>query len=250
VAIARVQLGTAITSTGLTTIAPAWPAATTVGNLLVAVICHSRPTTAPSLSIPGGSPWVLAAENAGTVAQECGTHIYYIANAASRSGAESSFTLSVARDMYGVLIEYSGVVTTTPLDVSTSKNGAGVTATALATNTTGTTAQAAELILGTIANANVDTSTADAMGGSATGGTFAKISEASSSNATVAQRLTARVYEQLVTAAGTAECHCTVASARLYSGTVVTFKASGAAPTVYPPKPLIVKTAVDRSFSY
>jgi hypothetical protein len=250
VAIARVQLGTAVTSTGTGLIAPAWPAATTVGNLLIAVICNSRSTAQPTLSVPGGSPWVLAVENWGTVAQETSTHVYYIANAASRSGSESSFTLSVARDVYGVVLEYSGVATSTPLDVSTSKNGAGVAATALATNTTGTTAQAAELILGAIASANADTSTGDAMGGSATGGTFAKLAEASSGSATAAQKVTGRVYEQLVTATGTAECHCTVGTARLYTGTVTTFKASGAAPTVYPPKPLIVNAAVDRSFSY
>lgn len=234
-AIARVQTGTAATTTGTGLVAPAWPGATTVGNLLIAVIGQSRSTAQPTLSVPGGSPWVLAVEDWGTVANEMSTHIYYIANASSRSGSESSFTSSVARDMYGIVLEYSGA-STTPLDVTAHQNGAGATSATPGTNTTAAIAQAGELLLGAIANSQADTTSAQVMGGSATGGSAVEIGEATSGNATAAQKVTGRVFEQIVTGTGTAEFHATLTTARIYTGSIATFKdTGGAAAPVFPP---------------
>lgn len=245
-AIARVQLGTAVTSTGIATIAPSWPATTAVGNLLIAIIGHNRPTTLGTITTPSG--WSLIAQADGAIAQDTPTRIYAIENAGSTRSGTETFTLSTGRDMYGVLLEYSGIATASALDKLTQTNN--VSGTATTTGTTAATVQADELVIAAIGNPNTTTSGSDAFGGSATGGTLAKLAEATSGNVTAGQKITCRAYERIVTATGTAEVHATFGTARVSMGVIATYKASGAAPTVYPPKPLIVKTAVDRSFSY
>lgn len=245
-AISRVQTGTAVTSTGIATVAPSWPATTAIGNLLIAIIAHNRPTTLGTITTPSG--WSLIAQADGAVAQDTPTRIYAIENAgATRSGTET-FTLSTGRDMYGVLLEYSGIATATALDKLTQSNN--VSGTAATTGTTAATVQADELIIAAIGNPNTSTAASEAFGGSATGGSLVELAEVTSGNATAGQKVTCRVYEQIVTATGTAEVHSTLSVARVSMGVIATYKASAAAPTVIPPKPLIVTSAVEQSYEF
>ena len=227
-AIARVQASTAATS-GTGAPAPAWPAATTAGDLLIAVVGVNTGATVGSWTPPAG--WTLASQ--GSVGAGSHTAIFYIENASSRSGTET-FTYSSSRNAWGVLIEYSGVATSASLDVTANaSNGAG--SVTPSTGTTATIAQNDELLLGGTANRNALTTTSDAMGGTASGGTLAKIGEASIGSGGTG--LTGRAYEQIVTAAGTGEFHGTLGSSAVWSGAIATFKAAGGAPPPPPPPP-------------
>lgn len=64
-------------------------------------------------------------------------------------GGETTLTItpSVARSMALVAAEYSGLTTTSPLDVTASNTGSGTTVGPISTGTTGATAQNVELVL-------------------------------------------------------------------------------------------------------
>jgi hypothetical protein len=186
---------------------------------------HNRPTTLGTITTPSG--WSLIAQADGSAAQDTPTRIYAIENSASRSGTET-FTLSTARDMYAVLIEYSGVATATALDQTVASNNAS-SATAVS-GTTAATTQADELVIAAIGNPNTSTASAESFTGSATGGSLVELAEATSGNATAGQKITCRVYERIVTATGTAAVSTTLLAARVSFGVVATYKASGAAP--------------------
>lgn len=217
-AIARVQISTPATSTGTGSVAPSWPVATTAGNLLIAVF--GGKVTSDTLVIPGD--WLDA--EIGTVQQR--NHVYYIPNAAARSGAETFHWTTDTTDCYAVLAEYSGVATSTPLDVHT---GSSASSNTPSTDTTGTTAQADTLVFASLINANTATTSAEAQGGTVTGGTLVELAEATSANATNGNKVTGRVWEQIVTAQGTAEVHATLAASRAWNSRIVTFKAAAAA---------------------
>jgi hypothetical protein len=109
-AIAEVQAGTVLSQTAVTSITPTLSAASTSGNLLVAIVATGANTT---VTAPAG--WVKATSvfTSGVGA----TQIWYDAN---NAGAISSvkFTLAASDNAVAQLSEWSGVAKVSPLDVT------------------------------------------------------------------------------------------------------------------------------------
>lgn len=107
-----------------------WPAPTTNGNLLVALIGTRTSTTnsgAPPTVSGGGFTQVLTAWSTIAMGRWYGGAHGYIANAASQSGTVTFTTNAAAlpAGMTAVIAEYSGVVTSSPLDQATSSVALG-----------------------------------------------------------------------------------------------------------------------------
>jgi hypothetical protein len=187
-----------------------WGSATTAGNLLIAAVQGSSLST--SISMP--SPWVAAqamvdGDTAGNL------RLFYIANAGSRSGAETvTFGDPDAEYQYGiVLMEWEGIVTTSPLDQTASATGMSSTG---ASGTTATTTQADELCLALIGAGG-------SMVNPTNGFTLNGITNAMSDL-------------QLVTeTTGAMSTAVTLNASRKWVGLIVTFKALTTAPTLTPP---------------
>lgn len=97
------QSSTVSTITSGTSIQASWPQATASGNLLVALISFNTWPANPSITPPAG--WTEAVRSDAATTARAGAVIYYILNAASRSGAEQ-FTLSADCDCSLELLEY------------------------------------------------------------------------------------------------------------------------------------------------
>src|SRR5438034_1317338 len=105
------------------TTASSWPVATTVGNLLVAVV--STGAAANTVNAWTFAGWTLAVELRAT---SFGAAIYYIANSGSRSGAETiTTTLSIAANSTTKLqlFELKNMATASPLDKTASNTNSG-----------------------------------------------------------------------------------------------------------------------------
>lgn len=123
------QSGSAVASLNVVLDAPP-----TAGNLLVAC-CNSDAT----VSTPSG--FTLAVSAVGGQ----GLYIFYRVAQAGDS-ATVTFAPSVSDSVAAGVIEYSGIVSSSPLD-QTASNTTGGNPTSIATGTTGTTAQASELVV-------------------------------------------------------------------------------------------------------
>jgi hypothetical protein len=110
------------------------PGAPTPGNLLIAG-CNSDATVAT----PAGFTLAVSAIS-GQAA-----YIWYRV-VQSGDGATVTFAPAVPDSCAGGVLEYSGIVTSSPLD-QTASNTAGGSPTSIATGTTGATAQASELVI-------------------------------------------------------------------------------------------------------
>lgn len=134
-AIVKVQAGTYLSQTAVTSITPTLPAASTSGNMLVGIVATAANTTATA---PAG--WVKATSvftsGVGT------TQIWY--DAKNAGGISSvKFTLAASDNAVAQLSEWSGVAITTPLNGSgtdtktTNSTTLAVSATAAAANELG-----------------------------------------------------------------------------------------------------------------
>lgn len=245
-AIARVQSSAAAaTTTGTGTVTPTLPSAVTAGNLVVIFAGLKTAAGGSTINTPAG--WTQADQPPSQVSlQTCA--VFYKENATAGLTLPAITPTAGTSDMWAYAVEYSGVATASSLDVHT--NGFNATAVSpVLTGTTGATSQAAELLVGVIATPNIQSTTSDAMGGTATGGTVAKLGEATSANATAASRVTARAYEYIATGTGTAEFHGSISPARTYGGVVAAFKAATVVPTRLP-MTFIQSQAVNRSAVY
>jgi len=219
----KVQSVNAVTAV-TTSVSASWPAPTTAGNLLVAVVglsLVSNPSP-PTISPPSG--WTTATGAVAESAANCRTHLFYIAGSASRSGSET-FDWSGALDIDDsvlVLVEWSGLATTSPLDRTANTNGTSV-ALAVLSGTTSATTEADELVIAAIANRNVSTQ------GSPSNG-FAQVEQAQSTNGTTSNRVNFAVYSKVVSATGAQSMQATLSGStqRPYAGVVATFKAPAA----------------------
>jgi hypothetical protein len=187
------------------------------------VIFAASKTFAGGALINTPSGWTQADQPASQVSSVTSA-IFFKENASAGQTLPAITLASGTADCYAYAIEYAGVATASSLDVHTTGANTSSSATGT-TGTTGTDSQVAELLVGVLSNPNVTTTTADAMGGSATGGSVAKLGEATSGNATAASRVTARSYEYIQTGTGTAEFHGSFSPSRGYAGVVATFKA-------------------------
>lgn len=123
------QSGASVASLDVTLDAPP-----TAGNLLVAA-CNSDAT----VSTPTGFTLAVSAVSS----QGC--YVFYRVVQAGDS-ATVTFAPSVSDSIAAGVIEYSGLVTSSPLD-KTASNTTNASASSLATGTTATTAQASELVI-------------------------------------------------------------------------------------------------------
>jgi autotransporter-associated beta strand protein len=185
------------------------------GNSLIAVI-STRGTAANQVTsiAQTGVTWTRASQATNTNGST--TEIWY---ASGVSTSDQSIVVNLANSLRaaGVIIEYSGVLSASPLDVVASNTGNGTTA---STGTTATTAQANELWIGGIG----------LVSSSYTLGTptnsYTAVANAASGSGTATNN--ARVYalERFVTATGTQGSGGTVSTSSQWSGTVAKFKAA------------------------
>lgn len=192
------QTPTQVQKVSSTNTAPTWPAATTAGNQLIAIMTWGNGTgnTTP----PSG--WTKANE---TAVSTRGVAIFYIDNAASRSGTES-FSTSGTGDEFFVLLEYSGVQ---GFDLTASTTGTSTTA---SSGTTGTTNQVSELaVVGIATSSNVDHSSPT--------NSYTQIYELNTANARGSS------YEKNLSAKAATSMDVTLASSTGWAGVIATFKA-------------------------
>ena len=134
------------------------------------------------------------------------------------AGASATVTINLdKRRAAAVVMEYSGVLTVGPLDVTATSAATG---TAAVTGTTATTIQANELWIGGIGFAN----SSFTLGSIANG--FTPVNNTSSINGTAGNN--ARVYalQKIVTAAGAASSGGTISSSVAWSGAIATFQST------------------------
>lgn len=216
------------------TLNPSWSAPTTAGNLLVAVMSVRTPGAGalPSgFTPPAGVGWTLAVDQTvdlGTGGGRGKLAMYYIANADSQSGATGTWTYSNGVYMGGstsatiTLLEYSGIDTSSPLDVTASaasltNNGAYpyTDATTVNSGTPSTTSQAHELAVAAL---------------------MTSYTQSAPSNSFVAQdTITSPIFltvaDKILTATGTPNTSATYASPFANIGVIATFKYTVADPT-------------------
>ena len=205
------------TFTGTISGSASWPNPTTAGNLLVAVVSLGLSVNASGIVSAAPSGWVLAASRSTT--NGTFTYIYYIPNAASRSGSES-FTLDQVNDVVVFLYEESGILAASPLDQTAFDNGNVSNPT---TGTTATTAQANEVCYGAISNRNTTAQTSPT-------NSFVQIDQAQSTHTTGSNRVNGGVYRRQVSATGTYGCGVTLSTSRPSSGVIATFKIATTTP--------------------
>ncbi|HEY2731373.1 MAG TPA: hypothetical protein VGK52_15625 [Polyangia bacterium] len=118
----------------MTTASPSWGSATTAGNLLVAVLTYNG---SPTITAAG---WTLAG-SAATQGTNVRSAIYYIQNASSQSGAQTFIATgtSSAPALSVQLAEYSGIATSSALDLTGTASAAAANAITVATSTGTTT---------------------------------------------------------------------------------------------------------------
>jgi hypothetical protein len=136
-AIALVKAGTV--ATGTTTISPTFGQTTTAGNLLVLLIAAQGSADSTDRTPTGYT------RADGTSGDQAETNVYFKANCGAGETAPT-YTDSGATSIAGVLAEFSGVATTSPLDQHISTSG-GITSPQTAT-TAGADVGATELVLG------------------------------------------------------------------------------------------------------
>jgi hypothetical protein len=138
-----------ISSNNTGTVSPTLAAGATAGNLLIAAIASAATAAGATWTDPGG--WTAIGESGidlnGGAANVAGKWYYKIA-----AGGETAVTLATSittGSRRGVIAEFEGPFSAPPLDVAAeneaAKNTAGTTS--LASGTTATTAQAAELAI-------------------------------------------------------------------------------------------------------
>lgn len=204
--------GTAVTSVTAT-----YPAATTAGNTLIAVVGAEQTATTSTFTFPSG--WSVAVQ-ADRGADACKNAIIYRENAPSVTSVQVTF--SAALDAVLEIQEYSGLLSSASLDKTVTANGTG---TAAASGLTATTAQADELVIGTV------TSSSGATQSSFTPTGWTTDSNESTNNGTAAARATQSTHHKNISTAAAQEIGCTISSSREWIASVATFKASSASTT-------------------
>ena len=183
-----------------------WSSTTTSGNLAIAIVGGGG-TTSTVVTPPSG--WSLAVRGNSNNSFNW-IAIYYIENVGARSGSES-FGLSFSQDWQMYLVEYSGILTASSLDKTTSSAGNS------ATPDSGTTASvsAGDLCLAAFNSGNSNPTALSAP----TNG-YVLVDQVSSVAFTVTG-----FAEAVTPVAGTQDCSVTTASA-LWTGAIATFKAN------------------------
>lgn len=214
-AIGRVQ--SVVLNNGTSTSGTVTIAATKAGDLVVVVIGGIDSTVGASNVKLGTTVMTKAVGGINTGGPQ-DISIWYLANVAAGQ-TTVTYTYGSAVDNGAVVAEYSGVATTSPLDVTASNLTSAASAT-LSTGTTANTAAANELWIGAFGN-NTNTAFTGVTG---TG--------ASLYNQTAANTSQVGLADSLTNSAGPATMGCTGAN-DWWAGAIAVFKpASAPAPTV------------------
>ncbi|MDQ6846609.1 MAG: hypothetical protein M3019_03375 [Candidatus Dormibacteraeota bacterium] len=219
-----VQSFGAATATGSATLSTSPQTATTAGDLLVATI-RDRNLTTPaaivSVTDSASNVWVRAASVAQGQAVE---EIWYVANAARISTAQSvtvtvGGTSASSSAIAFTVIEAAGDASTTR-DVSATASGTG---TAASTGTTGATSQASEIAIGDVGWNGASTPSAQAAGYTPTAVEQAKVSGGQAGE---------QAAWQVLSATGAQSYGAKLSSSVAWTGAIATFKlATGPTPT-------------------
>ena len=198
---ARVQSATGSTGATVSTTFTVNLTTTPVsGNSLVAVISTRGNVSGRVISIsqPGVGNWIKASGAEGvntTAANSSTTEIWLAPNVPAAAGTAVTITLASSLFASAVLAEYSGVLTTAPLDQTAGSSGNSSTA---GTGTTGITGQANELWIGGI---GLNSSTP--MMGTPVN-VFTSVGSAQSANATAANNASVYAMEKISSVTGAA----------------------------------------------
>lgn len=191
--------------------------APTNGNTLIAVI-SGRTTTANNISTISqtGATWTRAVSVANTVTSN--TEIWYTT---ALSGAGTTITINQGdlTRAAAVVMEYNGVLYSTPLDQTASYANPS-NSTSASTGTTSTTTLGTELWIGAVGLRSSGFTLSSITNG------FSTVTNAFSTNATAGNN--ARIYalEKIVTSTGAATTGGTVSTSSLWTGAIATFKSS------------------------
>lgn len=206
---ARRQFPPIVTRTGSgSTISASWDQATLAGSTLLAAVAVGSAAATAVITPPAGwtalGPPVIGPTWSGVM------QAFRVYNATSRTGAEVFDLGGGSRDAALALLEYTGL-DGLPEDKKASAFGESTSPTS---GTTAATTKANQVALAWIANRNVDL-----QGGVPVG--WAKLGEATSASATVGNRVTLAIYEQVRNAVGTVGLTVTLPLSRPYLGEVV-----------------------------
>jgi hypothetical protein len=130
-------------SAGSNTVSASWTKATKTGDLLIAIFSYDN---SGDTIIPPSGGWTIAVSSVNS--GHATTTIYYILNAGTQSGSYT-WTSNNIRHMTIVLLEYSGVATSSALDKTANANGNSAT---VSTGNTASTGQAYELAMAVSGN--------------------------------------------------------------------------------------------------
>lgn len=217
VAQTRIQSATGNTGTNaVTSFTVTLGSAPTNGNTLIAVI-SGRTATANNISSISqtGATWTRAVSVANTVTSN--TEIWYTT---ALSGAGTTITINQGSTRAAaVVMEYNGVLYSTPLD-QTASYANPTNSTSASTGTTSTTTLGTELWIGAVGLRSSGFTLSSITNG------FSTVTNAFSTNATAGNN--ARIYalEKIVTSTGAATTGGTVSTSSLWTGAIATFKSS------------------------
>ncbi|PAW64012.1 MAG: hypothetical protein B9S38_16810 [Verrucomicrobiia bacterium Tous-C4TDCM] len=191
-----------------------------IGNTLIAVIT-TRGTSANRISSISqtGVTWTKApaAEGVNTTSTSGSTtEIWLGSNIAAAAGTVATINVASSLRAAAVIVQYSGIQPSSPLDRATGTSGNSATA---STGTTAATTQTNELWIGGI---GLRDSTYN-LGTPANA--FAAVSNANSTNTTTNSNAKAFFLEKIVTATGTAVTTGAITSSH-WSGAIATFKSA------------------------
>lgn len=186
------------------------------GNTLIAVIA-TRGTSANRVSgiTQTGATWTRASQANNTSGST--TEIWYAPNVTS-PGTTVTINLATSLRAAAVVMEYSGILTTTPLDQTAGTTSD--TGTTAVTGTTPITTQPNELWIGGIGVTN------SARALSSIQNSFSQVASAQSTSGTASQNSKVFALERIVSATGAASSGGTLDIASVRSGTIATFKAA------------------------
>lgn len=188
-----------------------WDAATTAGNLLVAMVGFSLiPSGGTDITPPAGWTLIGREDNA----SQGSIVIYAREQSTSRSGSET-FVLGAARDAVAELVEYSTDEDHITFDVV----GDGATGTSTTPSSGAVTPTAAGPLLRVAGLINRNDNPQ-----SSPGGGFSLVAMEVSPNASAANKMSVGAYEQIHTSGAAATASATIGSSRPWAGLQAIFR--------------------------
>ncbi|HEY4188695.1 MAG TPA: LamG-like jellyroll fold domain-containing protein [Polyangia bacterium] len=206
----RIQFCTGSNNAVTTSVSCTWPAPTTAGNALIAILSESNGAGSFYTPTTDGSGWAMG--NAQKDSNPLHIRIFFNLNASARSGT-ITWTFPTATSATIYMVEYSNILTSNAQDGQNSATGSSTTA---STGTTGTLGQAVEVAIGGVTVQN--------SGYTFSGESFTEVGEKSSTDATYG--MNSAFVESFTNATTGVGTNATISGSANWVGLVETFKAS------------------------